>query len=346
MNFTLINDFLTSESLLPLLFSIIAVLSYGFFSRFYEPLTRENEQPLLAATLLYGGAAFFLCIAVLLCILLFGWHFTLSNTVKVFALNFSFTSVGLILLLLIFIMSLLYFAHIGTEAFARRKINMGVYALLFQINVVVIAFMDWIVYHMPLSIYMVSGGILIILSGSLALIARYFFAEASPLSVTLNWTVILLGIGSAIACGLALYIDGEIGRNYILKGNFKFEFLAAFLFYEMLTFGIPCLWAYCTLSFPKAWWYVLQLLIKEFKRSKRDYVLSSLFSAGQFVFSVLALALPGPRFFVAMILALSPLFSILLDKNGRSKRVFRFEFCCGIVSAIGLFLLILVNRQS
>src|SRR5205085_10913203 len=98
------------------------------------------------------------------------------------------------------------------------------------------------------------------------------------------------------------------------------------------------------LSLVKAPWHVLLELKKEFERSKKKYFFSSLFSAGQFVFSVLALSLPGSRYFVAMALAISPIFSLLLDRNKRQGLVIWFEYACGIISAIGLFLLILISR--
>ena len=41
------------------------------------------------------------------------------------------------------------------------------------------------------------------------------------------------------------------------KGPFNTNSLAAFLFYEMLTFGIPFLWAFLTLCLLKAPWHIL-----------------------------------------------------------------------------------------
>jgi len=379
--FEFVHFLIHSGTGINILFGVLAVVCYGLFSRFYEPLTRSTESPLLTASLLYGVAAIILLITAGICAFLFGWHFDpLSNiivfglhfdplsSVRVFGLNFSITWVALILALLIIGMSLLYFSHIVTEAFARRGINMGIYTILFQINVLVIAIIDWAIYHTSFSIYVLLGGILIFLSSIAALIAHHFAPEDGNIAIKLDRLVVFLGVISAVFCGLALYIDGEVGRNYIFKGPFNTDAFPAFLMYEMLTFGIPFLWTFLVLSFStgplwskykhdndhqriffvlfliKVPLHVLHQLIAEFKRCPKSYFLSSLFSAGQFVFSVLALSLPGPRFYVAAALAISPIFSILLDRNEHRPLIKTVEYSCGILSAIGLFLLLIVSR--
>ncbi len=381
-NFEFVHFIVNSGIWINILYGILAVVCYGFFSKFYEPLTRSTESPLLTASLLYGGAAFLLFITAGIVALFLGVHFEPPPNVKVFGLNFnsmyvsifglnfSITWVILVLTLLILAMSLLYFAHIFTEAFARRGINMGVYTILFQVNVLVIAFIDWSIYRTSLSLFVVLGGIFILLSSTLSLFIHHFVLKKDEQATAkFNKKVIILGIFSAITCGLALYIDGEIGRNYIFhQGPFNPNFLVAFLLYEMLTFGIPFFWTFMLLSISKApsrishangssfQWFsfircsmkvprnVLHQLKEEFKRSPKDYFLASLFSAGQFVFSVLALSLPGPRFYPAAALAISPLFSTFLDKNTRLKRIKALEYGCGAISAIGLFLLLIAGR--
>lgn len=371
-NFEIVHFIVNSGIWINILYGILAVVCYGFFSKFYEPLTRSTESPLLTASLLYGGASFLLLITAGIAALFWGWHFQPPSNVKVFdlnvnsmyvsifGLNFSITWVILVLTLLILAMSLFYFAHIFTEAFARRGINMGVYTILFQVNVLVIAFMDWFIYRTSLSLLVVLGGVFILLSSTLSLFIHH--------AVKFSKLMLFLGGISAITCGLALYIDGEIGRNYIFQGPFNSDSFAAFLFYEMLTFGIPFLWTFIILSvskvpmrvnytngssfkwfsfvrcFIKVPWNVFHQLIEEFKRSPKKYFLSSLFSAGQFVFSVLALSLPGSRFYAAAALALSPLFSILLDKNTPFGHIKILEYGCGVISVIGLFFLLIAGR--
>lgn len=380
--FEFISVLVTPQTWVSLLCGMLAVFCYGLFSRFYEPLTRSAEEPLLAAAVLYGGAAFILGIFVVFCLVLFGGPFKLPTSVTVFNITTSFTGAITALLLLIILMSLLYFAHIGTEASARKSINMGVYTLLFQINVLIIALTDWVVYRTPFSFEMVAGGLLILFSSATALLTRSYLLkrngnstlelEQSPQSLSrwqkrlvrlrlpflqsialraseyLPTTVnrrVFLAIASAVTCGLALYIDGEIGRNYILKKSaFNTASLTPFLFYEMLTFGIPCLWTIFKLSRSKPLLKVLSKLKEEYLHHKLGYSLSSFFSAGQFVFSVLALSLPASRFLVAMVLALSPIFSIFLDRNQRTAKVRAFEYSCGVISAVGLVLLITANR--
>jgi hypothetical protein len=248
-------------------------------------------------------------------------------------------------------MSILYGVHIATEAHSRKSLDMGIYTLVFQVNVVVIAVADIMSYRRLPSWQEVGGGILI-LGGSTAVIfaqrvnktvaARRGRAQRrAQQHLEAQRVAVRLGLLSALACGGALYIDGEVGRNYILSSGIALSTVSPFLTYEMLTFAIPALWIFFVS------WFRLRISLtsiisniwEEFVQGSLSYSLAALFSAGQFVFSVLALSLPGSRFVVAVILGASPALAVWLDKNERSRQLKSAEYIMAFVEAIGFLLL-------
>lgn len=327
---------------LPTIFSgILAVISYGLFSKHYEPLTRKTTNSLLPPALLYGWAAVMLFAVSGLVALFFGPHFDLPATVTVFGLFFQqHKAVVTVFFIMILCMSVLYYKSIEQEAQCRRSMNMGAYTVLFQLSVIVITLIDFIAYHIIPHTLVLLGGILIFASSMSILIVHYLHSKHNE-NKDFSKKFVTLGIIAALCCGAALYFDGEMSRHYIFKGNFNPAYLSFFIFYEALTFGIPSLWCCVHLKTQMKVKEVAKNLKHEFAMHRKQYLLASFFSASNFVFSVLALALPGPRFIVAMILAMNPLVCIFLDRNERASHIIKLEYAVGAIGVIGLALLTL-----
>ena len=107
----------------------------------------------------------------------------------------------------------------------------------------------------------------------------------------------------------------------------------------MLTFLIPATWATFHLLLKEKSSIVFKTLKEEFLRQPKGYLSASFFSSAQFIFSVFALALPGSRFFVAMLLGLSPLLTVFLDKNKRTDFMIKLEYFLALLACIGLVMI-------
>ncbi|HYK08442.1 MAG TPA: hypothetical protein VEW42_03020 [Candidatus Eisenbacteria bacterium] len=318
---------------------ILAVVSYGFFSKNYEPRVRKSPNSLYSAAILYGWAAVMLTAASIATAFIFGPHFDLPQTVTVFGLHFlKHMDVVGVFFIMILCMSLLYYKSIEQEAQCRKSMNMGAYTVLFQLNIIVITVIDFLAYHIIPHALTLVGGLLIFASSISILIVHYLHSKHNG-NKDFSRRLVSLGLLAALCCGAALYFDGEMSRNYIFKGNFKAMYLSFFIFYEMITFGIPSFWCTVHLSLQNGINKTIKGLKREFLENRKGYLLASFFSATNFVFSVLALALPGPRFIVAMILAMSPIFTIFLDRNERASHIIKLEYTVGAVGVIGLFLM-------
>ena len=326
-----------SNNSISILCGLLASISYAYFSKKYEPLTRKVDNPLIPAILLYGGSAIYLLILSVGLAFFFGWHFSMNEIITIFGNSFS--NVRVILLFLILAMSYLYYKHIITEAESRKTINMGAYSVLFQINIIIIALVDWLSYKSQLSWEIIIGGILLFISSTGILAGHYFFANRDISLLKLSKRTIYISILSAVTCGFALCIDGEIGRNYIFVSGNKMQFISTFVFYEMLTFGIPSILALVNYIWQTKTFDSLNILKSVFKDNKSDYLLSSFFSASQFVFSVFALSLPESRYIAAVALGLSPILSVNLDKNKRPLPMIRLEIVLALVALFGFYLI-------
>lgn len=327
------------SSLATVISGILAVISYGFFSKNYEPRVRNSPNSLYSAAILYGGAAIMLTITSIVMAFVFGPHFDLPKTVTVFGLHFAkHLDVVVVFFIMILCMSLLYYKSIEQEAQCRKSMNMGAYTVLFQINVLVITLIDFLAYHIVPHLQVLLGGILIFVSSMSILVVHYLHSKHNG-NKDFSRKLVVLGLVAAVCCGAALYFDGEMSRNYIFKGNFKAMYLSFFIFYEMITFGIPSFWCTVHLSMQQGVKKAISGLRKEFFENKKGYLLASLFSSANFVFSVLALALPGPRFIVAMILAMNPILTIFLDRNERASHIIKLEYAVAAVGVLGLILM-------
>jgi hypothetical protein len=245
-------------------------------------------------------------------------------------------------------MALLYFVHITTEARSRTLVDMGSYAILFQAYVPVIAILDIVVYRAIPGIIGIVGALLLLYSSSGILILESRFtrkdkrrrltrkAPNSP-----RETAAQIGLLSAVACGFALYIDGEIGRNYLLPiGHFP-SFVPYFLFYETLTFALPAAVAILWLARSESIRNLFHCLAEEFRKDKRGYALASLFSSSQFVFSVLALSLPAPRIISASVLASAPILTLIISKRKGPVSGAKVQYGLAVAGGIGFILLAL-----
>jgi hypothetical protein len=219
---------------------------------------------------------------------------------------------------------------------------MGVYSIIFQFNVIVIAAIEWITYGTHLSLPVVFGGILVFASGLAVLISNYINVDKLHQGFRFDRKFVIAGVVSAVTCGVALYIDGEVGKNYIFAKGINPLFFAAFFMYEALTFGIPALISIIIRLARQGPNNTIKDLHNEFRRGSNEfnYFRSSLFSSMQFVFSVFALSVSDVRFIVAMVLGLSPVLSVFLDKNKRPVIQIRLEYLLAIVALIGLILIL------
>jgi drug/metabolite transporter (DMT)-like permease len=331
----------SSSHLVSAVCALSSVLSYGYFSRRYEPLVRKAGDPLVPAALLYGLAALFLGAGVVVAATFLGSSAGLPSATVAFNVRLDDRrSVLACLAILVALMSFLYSVHIGTEARCRRSVNMGVYAVIFQVHVIVIAIVDWLIYRVPPSWPMILGGLLVF--GSSMGVLSVYLPRLSGRSDTGLFDVRadILGIVSAAACGLALCIDGEVGRRYVFHRGFRPSDFPAFLFYEALTFGLPSLCVIVAMTIRSGYKRTCRDLVGVFRHDRAGYFWASAFSALHFVFAVFALSLPGSRFAVAMILSLAPVISVFLDRNVRPAKLVRLEYALALVAVLGLILML------
>jgi uncharacterized membrane protein len=191
--------------------------------------------------------------------------------------------------------------------------------------------MDVVVNRIYLPVLPVIGGVLVLGSGIGA------FINAKGLPDKSSNAIIRIAIISALSCGVALFIDGEISHYIIFKDDSLLSSLPVFLFYEMLTFGIPSLLAFLLVLY-KLRKRALQALKAEFIEFPTAYWLSALFSVGQFVFSVFALSYSNDRVLTAAILGTAPLLGVLTDKKQRTISQKRYDILFSFITLIGIIL--------
>ena len=325
----------------PTVCAILSVCCYAYFSREYEPLTRRAPDPLVAAVLLYGLAALLLAGGVALAAVTVGTAVSIPSAAVAFGIPLRDRGgVLACLTVLIALMSILYGIHIDTEARARRSVNMGVYAVLFQLHLLVIAFLDGVVYRKPVTWPMAVGGLAVFASGTGILWGHLRPRESQGEAGLFDRRAAVLSLLSAVACGLALMIDGEVGRQFLFHRGVRPSDAPGFLFYEALTFGLPSILCFAVLTARRGLRSVRADLTRTFRADRGMYVRSSALSALHFVFAVFALSLPGPRFTVAMVLSLAPLLTVFLDRNPRSSGLVKLEFGLAALAAFGLSLLL------
>ncbi len=328
--------------------ALAAICCYALFSRRYEPLTRKAHNTLYAATILYAAAGMMLAgitLVSLVAVLVLGWHASAPTQVTLAKFTLSDPLwIGVALGGLVVAMTAGYALHIGTEAASRKRVNMGTYTLVFQVYALVIALLDWLVYRTLPGVFDLIGGACLLCS-SIGIIAVHYRGTFAAKHGDLWRRAIWFCLASAGACGAALFIDGEVGRHYIFRGSLSPALFPAFFFYECLTFALPATVTFALLCRK----YLIKSLIsdlwKEYRQRARGYHLAALFSVGQFVFSVFALALPGSRFIVAMILAGSPLLTVSVEfRRGRDytkqyRQGRKLEYIMAGIGGLGLLLI-------
>ena len=320
---------------LPALAAMLSVAAFAGFSRCYEPLTRLTS-PLTSSALLYSIAGSLLLVAAGLSAFFIDFTVDLPAVTEAFAVRLQ-TREAMIAMFagLVVAMSILYAIHIATEAYSRQTVNMGVYAILFQGHVIVLWLTDSVVHHHSVSGRQLLGGFLILGSGIGVLIAH----QRGSVNGSHSPKAAVLGIFSAVACGLALYVDGEVGRYYIFTESLYDRF-PAFLFYESLTFGLPALCVLTALFARHRSLFPLHSLRSAFTRHPIQWTVAGALSATHFLFAVFALSFPGSRFTTAMIFSTAPIANVILDRNSRSSRIRAIEYALSASASIGLFILL------
>jgi uncharacterized membrane protein len=86
----MVNNSLTLTHLIAVISAVLATVSYGFFSRHYEPIARSavdrngSKNPTTAATLLYLIAFVILFGVSVVCLLAWGWNVGWPKSIEVF----------------------------------------------------------------------------------------------------------------------------------------------------------------------------------------------------------------------------------------------------------------------
>jgi hypothetical protein len=249
------------------------------------------------------------------------------------------------------LMAFMYFSHIATEAFARLEMSMSFYAIFFQINVVVIVIADILVNKTVVSALAYWGGGLVLVASIGTLVVSYIRTESNHRITT---KTIVIAFLSALTCGIALFIDGEIGNKYIFQANYSLKnienSLTPFLFYEFLTFFLPACIAFAALCFRLGFSDTIKtasaMLHMRVGRKSGFYMYgnSALFSVGQFVFSVFALTIPAERVLVASILSLTPLFNTIFDRKLKDPIIKKANCLFSILAAIGIVFIFISKK--
>lgn len=327
-----------SEELFSILSAVIAVISYTLYAKSYEKILRKTHYPLVSSTILYGLSSMILFLSVLVAYCIGGWELDITTNTSLWGYGFSNPDYYWVILVTILVMSIGYYIHIATEAVARKTVNMGVYAIFFQSNIVVIVLLDWLANSPVVSNNSLTGSFLVLIASVLAIV--YSANKQNPLRI--NPTVIIIASLSAISCGTSLFIDGEISKNLIINNGLKITVIAPFLSYEFLTFFIPTVLSITYLILKNNFIYIYSLIIDNFKTNKLSYFLSSLFSVFQFVFSVFALSYTNSRLIIAVVFGLSPILNVLVDKNPKTINKLLIEIGISILSLAGI-ILVLIN---
>ena len=289
-------------------------VAYAFFSKEYDPLVEEVELPEFCAAILYGLAAIILLFATSIAALVLGINVGLPTETDLWNTNYNNSgSLTITLLISILVMAVAYAVHIVSEAHARENTSIATYSIIFQINVIIIALLQIILNDTAVNLLMVVGGATILLASTGA------FINSSGVIGKATTPLLLICTVSAVSCGCASFIDGNISSQVILYKKSIGENLPFFLGYEFLTFALPCFLTILSL------WIrlkntVFQTIYKVYKRHKYPFLKSAFFSVIQFVTSVYALSFSEHRLVVAAMLGTAPIFSVLIDKNPQKKR--------------------------
>jgi drug/metabolite transporter (DMT)-like permease len=315
------NEILTAS------IALIAVLSYTLYAKYYEKVVREIDEALISATILYGLASMILITGSLITSPFNDKEFNVPNSFFLWGEQFenSWVLVGTIAM-----MSIGYYVHIVTEAYSRKRLNMGIYSIFFQSNILIIIGLDWTFHDSKLRLISITGGIIVFVASIWALRKKELDKGTKK-----DKNVVIIACLSALTCGGSLFIDGEVGRYLIFKDDFNISQISTFLFYEFLTFFIPFLLTISHLMIKLGFKKALKSLNKGFSSYKILYLLSSLFSVGQFVFSVFALS-SNTKFFGAIILGTTPFVNVIFDTNFKPKTQYIQEIILAICMLIGL----------
>jgi hypothetical protein len=323
-----------------IIFAVFAVFAYTLYARKYDDILEQNPRPILSAILLYLLSSVLLLFLVGITSLVYktafsdfvapthtqliGWQLTGSKDV--------FIDIGVSIAL----MSVGYATHIYTEARSRQSphFGIGLYAIVFQLNTVVIVLLNQLVTPKSLHPLAILGAVMVLLFSVLP-----FFRKVSRIENK----IIILALISAISCGGSLFIDGNIVRQVVFQPTFSWSQSPLFLFYEFLTFFIPSLIVATALAIRIGIPSVFQQLRTEIKRKKSPYYWSTLGSVGQFVGSVFALAVDTAPLVVPSILAITPLVNVIFDKKQLTPTEKTMEY----ISAFGILMgLIFVTKFS
>jgi hypothetical protein len=280
------------------------VISYTVYSKYYDPLVEKANAPLLCATSLYGISAAILLVFSLVFLCFTGWDFEIKSTIELWNGEHSDYKF-IVLFVTVLAMALLYTTHIIFEAKSRQDYSIATYAILFQANVVFIVLFSALLSGTDLNKYQIIGGCLVITASVAA------FINSNGIPSRKDFKVARIALISAATCGCALVIDGEMCNNIILKQT-KITTPAPFLFYEMLTFGIPALFAFVLVCF-RYGKTAFQELSAIYLCYEKDFWIAALGSVLQFVFAVFALSFEDHRILVASILGTAPLLGVISD---------------------------------
>ena len=269
------------------------------------------EHYLSIAILLYTFAAIFIGVAIFICYLLYGCDFDISkgNILNQFqAYN---------LLIPLFIMAILYSLHITTEAYAIGKYKTASYMIFFQFSIIVTFVWDWYFKGMnrPIAI---NDKLALIGQVIISIVALINFSKVKSEKQDFSFFSknSLIALISAFCCGSGIFIDSEFAENVIFVKLDTQNHFVPYLVYELLTFLLPVFLVYL--------FYIKKFGIKRsckvfeiFKKNKLLILLSSFFSAGQFVFAIYSLGQSENKIMPITIIALtgfaSTIYTILLD---------------------------------
>ncbi len=316
--------------------AFISVFAYTGYAAKYEQAIRKSNCSTTSSVLLYliAGLMILGLTVLTLPFCISSWtSFVLPNDLILWGNTLGINNTFANLVFSMTIMAIFYALHIWSEARARFSMDVGYYSILFQINILVIvtikAFFEGKYFSVENSI-----GIVVVLLGS---VIPLIIGKTDKITKE----VIQISILSAVTAAVALFTDGEIVRQVIFKDNFSFEHSSLFLFYEALTFLLPCIIiSFCLFIGNKKAFFTSfknEIVCKE---QKTRYIWSSLASALQFIFAVFALAIDPKSLLPIGILSITPILGVLSEKIIRKdKKIKHFEIIAAILVALGLILL-------
>ncbi|MEY4905549.1 MAG: hypothetical protein RLZZ292_3364 [Bacteroidota bacterium] len=301
------------DNLIAAMAALISVISYVCYVFFYKETQMERvegeriwQTNLAHATILYGLASMVLILLIALSSLCFGLQ-------PPIALWKDYTTQNTLLIPMVLMMIVGYAIHIAAEAHAVRNYETSIYANFFQLYLVIIAALGFIINHDIFSKNKIVSGLMLV---CVSVYCSTLTKRNIEISRRIAYSNIIIAVVSALFCGVSLFIDADIVEKTIGIGTHKKNRVTVYLVYEWVTFFFPFLIVLIGhIIISKGFKKAILDLKKRIKSTGKTFLVASFFSVFQFIFSVFALAFANDKSIPIGIFALTGFFSFFITST-------------------------------